>query len=77
MANKNRVTSTRKTIMDYGQTKFSQVLPGTTYYVPTIKELYSGQIFLVDELKKNTVDRKYKGLYIYIVNMTEPGTKRQ
>ena len=46
--------------MDYGQTKYSQALPGTTYYFglhwPTIKGLYSGQIWLVDELQKTAVD---------------------
>ena len=67
-----RGTSIRKTIMDYGQTKYSRVLPGTIYYLglhrPMIKELYSGQIWLVDELQKTAVD--------CIVNMTKPGTNR-
>ena len=35
LANKDRGTSIRKTIMDYGQTKCSQVLPGTIYYLRT------------------------------------------
>ena len=42
--------------MDYGQTKYSQVLPGTTYYLglhrPTISGLYSGKIWLEDEIQK-------------------------
>ena len=55
--------------MDYGQTKYSQVLPGTIYYLglhrPTIKGLYySGQIWLVDELQKTAVDCN-RGLYIH------------
>ncbi len=35
-------TSIRRTIMDYGQTKDSQVLPlpGTTYYIKTAQTLY-------------------------------------
>ena len=41
LANKDRWTQIRKTIMDYGQTKYSQVLPGTTYCLgfhrPTIR----------------------------------------
>ena len=48
--------------------KRSQVLPGTTYYLglhrPTIKGLYSGQIWLVDEIQKNSVDCS-RGLYIH------------
>ena len=45
LANKDRGTSIRKTIMNYGQTKYSQdsKLPGTLYYLglhrPTIKGL--------------------------------------
>ena len=46
--------------MDYGQTRDSQVLPRTTYYLglhrPTIKGQYSEQIWLVDELQKTAVD---------------------
>ena len=55
--------------MDYGQMKYSQVLPGTIYYWrlyrPTIKGLYSGQIWLVDELQKTAVDCN-RGLYMHI-----------
>ena len=40
---KDRETSNRKTILEYGQTKHSQVLPGNTYYLglhrPTMKGL--------------------------------------
>ena len=54
--------------MDFGQKKDSQVLPGTIYYWglhrPTIKGLYSRQIWLVDELQKTTVDCN-KGIYIH------------
>ena len=52
------MTSIRKT-MDYGQTKCSQVLPGTTYlglYRATIKGLNSGKIWLVDESQKSAGD---------------------
>ena len=65
--------------MDFGQKKDSQVLPGTNYYLglhrPTIKGLYSGQIWLVDELQKKlllTVIRDF----INIVNITKPRTNR-
>ena len=54
--------------MNYGQTKYSKVLPGTIYYLElyrsTIKGLYSGQIWLVDELQKTAVDCN-RGLYMY------------
>ena len=54
--------------MNYGQTKYSKVLPGTIYYLvlyrSTIKGLYSGQIWLVDELQKTDVDCN-RGLYMY------------
>ena len=55
--------------MDYGQTKYSQVLPGTTkdctVHRPTIKGLYSGPIYdLVDELQKTAIDFNRR-LYIH------------
>ena len=63
--------------MAYGQMKYSPVLPGTIYswrlYRPTIKGLYSGQIWLVDELQKTDT---VIGDFIYIVNMAKPGTNR-
>ena len=43
--------------MDYRQTKYSQELPGTTYYLGLHRQgLYSGQIWLVNELQKTAVD---------------------
>ena len=57
--------------MDYEQTKYSQVLPGTIYYLglhrPTINGLYR-QMWRVDELQKKLL----YGNFIYIVNLTEP-----
>ena len=54
--------------MDNGKTKCSQALPRTTYYLglhrPTIKKLYSGQIWLVDELQKTALECN-RGLYIH------------
>jgi len=53
LANKDRWTSIRKTIMDYGQTKYSQELPGTTYCLgfhrPTIKGPFSYPILYLHE----------------------------
>jgi len=47
LANKDRGTSIRKTIVDYGPTKYSQVLPETTYYQglyrPTINPIKAGE----------------------------------
>ena len=44
------------------------VLPGTIYYLglhrPTIKGLYCGQIWLVDELQKTAVDCN-RGLHLH------------
>ena len=42
LSNKDRGTSIRKTIsiMDYGQTKDSQVLPGTIYYLIRTTQTY-------------------------------------
>ena len=62
--------------MDYGQTKYSPLLLGTTCYLhrPTIKGLYSEQICLVDEFQKTAVDCNRD--FIYIVNMTKPVTNR-
>ena len=43
--------------------KDSQILPGATYYLgvqrSTIKGLYSGQVWLVDELLRTAVDWIY------------------
>jgi len=55
--------------MDYGQTKYSQVLPKTTYYLglhrPTIKGLDSEQIYdWWMNLKKTAVDCN-RELYIH------------
>ena len=54
--------------MEYGQTKDSQVLPGTTYYLglhrPTIKGLKWTNMTIVDELQKTAVDCN-RGLYIH------------
>ena len=66
-ANKDRETSNRK-IMDYGEKKYNQALPGTTYYLglhrPSIKVLYIGKIWLMNELQKTAVDCN-RGLYIH------------
>ena len=55
--------------MDYGGTKYSQALPGTTYYlglhIPTIKGLKKWtNMTIMDELQKTAVDRN-RGLYIH------------
>ena len=55
--------------MDYGQTKDSQVL-----HRPTIKGLYSGQLWKGNEVQKKLLYTLI-GDSIYIIeNMTKPGT---
>ena len=61
--------------MDYGLTKDSQVLPET---ILNTKD-YTDQRFrdyIVDKYGMNYKNCCNSGVYIYIVNMTKPGTNR-